>query len=409
MFRRPSPPQRSESVKDGAEDESETKAIQISEAPTTTAARDGERSQLGRPGSALERDRSVGASRSIDVSDAKAPHEAPLQAPVPPTHERPCTPDHSTAETTKQDHPPRRRSLEDDSSLQQPRTPPPRPSIFGGPPGDAISPPHTPLRSIREKETTTPEGRVEKPDGPRPTDQEGGAPRLEMRSEHVLPRPETPVRKFTDNAMARQQWPTPDKERQSPLSMKSETRPSSRVGSPSPWRVGTKTPELQDTPILRPSSSTRSLRRTMRSTSGDLRATSRAQGEGDETGKGKGKGKEKEEARAQSRDPPQPPELKSASDLNLERIPSSSTYDPITDKGKRPLRNMADVYVCFSFSFSFFLFFVLFFFSPLCSDLNGFVVLTLSRRDGVRLPAPRDRPTAHPASAIVAACNICKN
>ena len=360
MFRRPSPPQRSESVKDGAEDESETKAIQISEAPTTTAARDGERSQLGRPGSALERDRSVGTSRSIDVSDAKAPHEAPLQAPVPTTHERPCTPDHSTAETTKQDHPSRRRSLKDDSSLQQPRTPPPRPSIFGGPPGDAISPPHTPLRSIREKETTTPEGRVEKPDGPRPTDQEGGAPRLEMRSEHVLPRPETPVRKFTDNAMARQQWPTPDKERQSPLSLKSETRPSSRVGSPSPWRVGTKTPDLQDTPILRPSSSTRSLRRTMRSTSGDLRATSRAQGEGDETGKGKGKGKEKEEARAQSRDPPQPPELKSASDLNLERIPSSSTYDPITDKGKRPLRNMADVYVCFSFSFSYFLFFSFF-------------------------------------------------
>ena len=92
----------------------------------------------------------------------------------------------------------------------------------------------------------------------------------------------------------------------------------------------------------------------MRSTSGDLRATSRAQGEGDE--KGTGKGKEKEEARAQSRDPPQPPELKSASDLNLERIPSSSTYDPITDKGKRPLRNMADVYVCFSFFFFLFLF-----------------------------------------------------
>jgi hypothetical protein len=37
-------------------------------------------------------------------------------------------------------------------------------------------------------------------------------------------------------------------------------------------------------------------------------------------------------------------------DLDQEHIASSSTYDPITDKGKRPVRDMADVYVsCFPF------------------------------------------------------------
>jgi hypothetical protein len=32
------------------------------------------------------------------------------------------------------------------------------------------------------------------------------------------------------------------------------------------------------------------------------------------------------------------------SDINIERIASSSSYDPVTDKGKRPLRSMTDVY-----------------------------------------------------------------
>jgi hypothetical protein len=42
----------------------------------------------------------------------------------------------------------------------------------------------------------------------------------------------------------------------------------------------------------------------------------------------------------------QPQQILKNPDLSLiERIPSSSTYDPITDKGKRPVRSMTDVYV----------------------------------------------------------------
>jgi hypothetical protein len=38
------------------------------------------------------------------------------------------------------------------------------------------------------------------------------------------------------------------------------------------------------------------------------------------------------------------------SDINIERIASSSSYDPVTDKGKRPLLSMTDVYVSVSSS-----------------------------------------------------------
>lgn len=62
----------------------------------------------------------------------------------------------------------------------------------------------------------------------------------------------------------------------------------------------------------------RSLRRTgSRSTSADLRSAAKK---------------------------PQPPELPPA-DLDLEHIASSSSYDPVTDKGKRPVRGMSDVIV----------------------------------------------------------------
>ncbi|KAL2005334.1 hypothetical protein VTN00DRAFT_2545 [Thermoascus crustaceus] len=48
-------------------------------------------------------------------------------------------------------------------------------------------------------------------------------------------------------------------------------------------------------------------------------------------------------SREEHKDPQAPSDL-DLLDVNLERIPSSSTYDPVTDKGKRPLRGMTDVY-----------------------------------------------------------------
>ena len=167
-----------------------------------------------------------------------------------------------------------------------------------------------------------------------------GTPRLEMKPEHVLPRPETPVRKFTANALARQAWPTPDKDtlldETADVDVK-KRRPESRVAD-SAWPAeGLRTPE-QGKPVLWPSSVrsvqsiqelTRSLRRSSRSASGDLRAAASQGPPGDDD---------------QSEPKAQPP-ASSASDLNLERIASSSSYDPVTDKGKRPLRTMTDVYV----------------------------------------------------------------
>ncbi|GCB28105.1 hypothetical protein AAWM_10990 [Aspergillus awamori] len=234
-------------------------------------------------------------------------------------------------------------SLEVDQN-SQPRTPSPQPT---GVDREAVSPPRTPLQTIEEDE---PRGRTERSTGSRTVGHERGTPRLEMKPEHVLPRPETPTRKFTDNALARQAWPTPDKE--TPFDENTDVevkkrRPESRVVD-GRWPAEVlKTPE-QDKPILRPTSSSirgvksmhnitpnleqtptpRSLRRNHRTASGDLRAAATTQAQ---------------ETDDQSERKPQPP-ASSASDLNLERIASSSSYDPVTDKGKRPLRNMTDVY-----------------------------------------------------------------
>ncbi|TPR05941.1 hypothetical protein CAN33_0018930 [Aspergillus niger] len=234
-------------------------------------------------------------------------------------------------------------SLEVDQN-SQPRTPSPQPT---GVDRETVSPPRTPLQTIEEDE---PRGRTERSTGSRTVGHERGTPRLEMKPEHVLPRPETPTRKFTDNALARQAWPTPDKE--TPFDENTDVevkkrRPESRVVD-GRWPAEVlKTPE-QDKPILRPTSSSirgvksmhnitpnleqtptpRSLRRNHRTASGDLRAAATTQAQ---------------ETDDQSERKPQPP-ASSASDLNLERIASSSSYDPVTDKGKRPLRNMTDVY-----------------------------------------------------------------
>jgi len=203
---------------------------------------------------------------------------------------------------------PRTWSLEE-PSLQALRTPSPPRSLFGGPfELDSASRPRTPLESIAEQEPS---------DGRKATTERTGTPRLDIKPEHILPptrtpaRPVTPVRKFTDTSRDRSAWPTPENE---------EARRSQEDLSPHRGSGGSgaspilKTPE-QGMPVLKPSGSKGKLRRTNRSTSSDLRAASRALDS-------------------------QPP-----SSTDLDQLPSSSSYDPVTDKGKRPLRNMSDVYV----------------------------------------------------------------
>jgi hypothetical protein len=197
---------------------------------------------------------------------------------------------------------PRTWNLEE-SSIPAPFSSPPR-SIFG-PYDEPHSRPRTPLDPIAEQEPGV---------GDYASTARDGTPRLEIKPEHVLPRPHTPVRKFTDNAMAREAWPTPENDKMNKTrshdDLSKTSKFSGELGSPV-----TQTPE-QGMPVLKPSSSKGKLRRTNRSTSSDLRGASKAL------------------------DSSQPPP-----NLDLDQLPSSSSYDPVTDKGKRPLRNMSDVYV----------------------------------------------------------------
>lgn len=187
---------------------------------------------------------------------------------------------------------PRTWNLEE-QSIQAVRTPSPPRSLFEGPFGehDAHSPPRTPLDTIAEQEPV---------DANKATTAPFGTPRLEVKPEHVLPRPVTPVRKFTDNALARESWPTSE----------NDSGSSQDDSKKSPIL---KTPE-EGMPVLKPSISKGKLRRANRSTSGDLRSVSRSLDS-------------------------QPPRS------DLDHLPSSSSYDPVTEKGKRPVRNMSDVYV----------------------------------------------------------------
>ncbi|KAJ5605958.1 hypothetical protein N7510_008739 [Penicillium lagena] len=171
-------------------------------------------------------------------------------------------------------HTPRTWSLEE-AALQAERKPSPPRSLFGGP-IDAERP-RTPLDPIAEQDPA---------DGGHATTGTRRTPRLEIKPEHVLPRPQTPVRQFTDTAHGRERWPTPEHEK----------------------KQKHKSPELQHPPELRPSGSNRSLRHTR--SNGASRALD-----------------------------PQPPP-----DLDPDALPSSSSYDPVNDKGKRPLRTMTDVY-----------------------------------------------------------------
>ncbi|KAE8145203.1 hypothetical protein BDV25DRAFT_165188 [Aspergillus avenaceus] len=221
-------------------------------------------------------------------------------------------------------------SLEDDTPNACTGGTPPPSSSRGSPAMEetAGSPSRTPLQPIAEHEPVNRLGESHAMTDGRET------PRLEMKPEHVLPRPETPVRKFTDNSVSRLAWPTPDKDEEQGIAVKKHDRIVERGRPPDVIQ----SPE-KDKPILKPSSvgslksvhseqSQRSLRRMNRSASGDLRAASQAQ-----TG------------RRQSLRSPQPPLQQSPPlDFDIERIASSSSYDPVTDKGKRPLRAMTDVY-----------------------------------------------------------------
>jgi hypothetical protein len=193
----------------------------------------------------------------------------------------------------KHQHTPRTWTLEDQPT-QAVSNPSPTRSLSGPFEHDSLSRPRTPLDTIAEQEPG---------DGQKATTAPSGTPRLEIKPEHVLPRPVTPVRKFTDNALERKAWPTPENESGSGNSQDNLSKESK-----SPLQ----TPEL-GAPVLKPSGSKGKLRRTNRSTSSDLRAS-------------------------RALDSPQPPS-------DLDQLPSSSSYDPVTDKGKRPLRNMSDVYV----------------------------------------------------------------
>ncbi|OQE41918.1 hypothetical protein PENCOP_c004G00364, partial [Penicillium coprophilum] len=314
-FRRSAFDQPKPSLKDSAEDETSTEleanrdiAVSVSEAPlATTETKEIPQDFTSELPSSLERQIEATISELSAHSEPSTTKnestrnpdlpmqgekslDAPLSLSMQPTNEQTRTEEPSSptrlpppVETGEEvcelrrspsihgrhQHPPRTWSL-DEPSLPALAPSPPR-SLFG--PIDDVRP-RTPLDTIAEQE---------------PRDDHGGSmarrTRLEMKPEHVLPRPQTPVRKFTDNAFDRESWPTDKDIKEIP-----------------------KTPES----ILKPSTSSGKLRRTNRSISGDLRAASRALD-------------------------PQP-------SLDLDQLPSSSSYDPVTDKGKRPLRNMSDVY-----------------------------------------------------------------
>ena len=195
-----------------------------------------------------------------------------------------------------------------------------------------------------------------------------GTSRLEMKPEHVLqPRPQTPPAandqhtepvKTPGRSVSQPRpssganIPTPDQQQPSmrrPGSMGSmPTTTATPIRSRNNSVVQLQTPKSPRTPQRQPTSSNgssigsspnaavapRALRRTSgtaRTPSNDLRSASRAL---EESGAAK--------------KPPQPPEFRSTDDVNLEHIASSSSYDPVTDKGKRPVRGMSDVIVSIS-------------------------------------------------------------
>jgi hypothetical protein len=234
-------------------------------------------------------ERSLEASVSFPMESTR--EEPTRQIPPEQAGEEQCGLRRSPSIHGRHQSTPRTWSL-DEQSLPARAPSPPR-SLFGGPSEDSYTRPRTPLDTIVEQEPR---------DGHSSTTAQRGTPRLEIKPEHVLPRPQTPVRKFTDNAFDRESWPTDES--------KKVTRETSREN----FREITKTPD-QGFQILKPSTSSGKLRRAKRSVSGDLRAASR--------------------------------DSQPSTSTDLDLLPSSSSYDPVTDKGKRPVRDMSDVYVSY--------------------------------------------------------------
>ncbi|KKK15053.1 hypothetical protein ARAM_006823 [Aspergillus rambellii] len=402
LFRRPILNQVSEAVKDGAEEETMTQeairnsAIQVSEAPIATVEPRGagyipspslaqddvfgitattqelpEESTRGRqlerhtsndklydvPKARKEGDSSIQIEEEglfgREATHRPPHHEIPLGAPLS-MHEPSSLP--ATEAEQREDNPipscelrrspsihgrhsPVRRawSLEEDDETET--------TTQAGAERGMGSPSRTPLQTISEQEADDRVEKTNKMSGSGSMVQEHGTPRLEMKPEHILPRPETPVRKFTENALGRRAWPTSegqqlsdqaDEDWEAAVRKRGPRTLSPERGLPTEML---KTPET-DKPVLRPSSSgsnhSQPLRRIAHSTSGDLRAAALAAA-----------GVIASQAPAgehQSRpNTPQPPS-RSPTDLDVEQIASSSSYDPVTDKGKRPIRNMTDVY-----------------------------------------------------------------
>jgi hypothetical protein len=334
FFRRPSPTQ---SVKDGAEEETmdeaiRDSAIQVLEAPI---AREVEmpvdlRDSGYIPSPALAQDDVFGISTTRDLPSTK------IEMPVQPT----LVPERGS------------RSIEGTQESASPCDLRRSPSIHGR---------HEQQGLPWSLEETTEAGSKRDLSPPRPlhlvTEQEpersvvgDGTPRLEIKPEHILPRPETPVRKFTETALGRRAWPTPDN---SDDDWEKIEKPSPRLSPDRGMRPGIlKTPE-HDKPVLRPSgsasarSSSHSLRRVVHSASGDLRAAALAATAATATAIAiAGEAPEEErQSRPRTPQPQAPAASRSPTDLNVERIASSSSYDPVTDKGKQPVRSMTDVYV----------------------------------------------------------------
>ncbi|KAL5335034.1 hypothetical protein BJX70DRAFT_336273 [Aspergillus crustosus] len=361
LFRRPSP---SQSVKDGAEEEtmeqtSRDSAIQVLEAPVFREVDEQEVRDGGYiPSPAFAQDDVFGPSSGLQDTQP----ELVLKSPPEPFEAKSRSLTHDLPEPAERDDvfgittrdlpslqtdftrgrseiPIQSRSLGQDtaesaSTCELRRSP----SIHGRHdhprlPWSLDEPAKTNTRDISPRPLD-----VIAQQGPERAMVRNGTPRLEMKPEHVLPRPETPTRKFTETALGRRAWPT---------SENGSDDDWEKVQKPSPQRLSPergsrseilRTPE-QDKPLLRPSrpgsntSSTHSLRRGVHSASGDLRAAAAALA-----------ASEAPEGERQSRPTtPQPPS-RAPTDLNVERIASSSSYDPVTDKGKKPARTMTDVY-----------------------------------------------------------------
>ncbi|KAG5304115.1 involucrin repeat protein [Histoplasma capsulatum G186AR] len=210
---------------------------------------------------------------------------------------------------------------------QTPSSEPPR-SIFGGPyglvndPDIVITPPRTPLATIKEHVLTEPPRNSRSRDisdvgsrGRVKAARHSASPQLVLGQEHILPQPKSPQ-------ASRLSYPGSEATLDIPKKRRPEQSPTSGKGrsASSPYADELKT-EFQkeatwpvNTGSAVPASGSPGLRRIRSPRSTELRAASKAQ--------------------ARARD----------LDLDVEGIPSSSSYDPLTDKGKRAVRGMEDVY-----------------------------------------------------------------